>query len=71
MPSLEAIKSQLEWGRENLDNPQDNLSLEDVERLIKLAEKAERYEKVLREIVRHSKYEGNQWYEVAKQTLKD
>ncbi|KIL72125.1 hypothetical protein [Bacillus badius] len=35
-----------------------------------LEDKVQRYEKVLKEIVEYSKYEGNQWYENAKQALK-
>lgn len=70
MSGVEEIKAQLDWGRGNLESPQDNLSLEDVEWLIEQAEKAERYEKVLQGIVEYSKYEGNRWYENAKQALK-
>jgi DNA-binding transcriptional MerR regulator len=45
MANLEQIKDQLEWGKENLDSPQDNLSLEDVEWLIEHAEKVDELQK--------------------------
>lgn len=35
----------------------------------KLEKEIEQYREVLNEIVRYSKYEGNQWYENVKQVL--
>lgn len=54
MANLEQIKDQLEWGKENLDSPQDNLSLKDVEWLIEQAEKVEALEKRLNELAQTS-----------------
>lgn len=50
MANLERIKDQLVWGKENLDSPQDNLSLEDVEWIIEQAEKVERLEEYIGEL---------------------
>lgn len=69
MDKIEQIKDQLEWGKENLDSPQDNLSLEDVKYLLEQVEKAEQYKRMLEKIVAFTKYDGNQWYSDAKKLL--
>jgi hypothetical protein len=51
MGKLDEIKERLQWGNEHVAWTINNIDLEDVVWLIEQAEKAERYEKALKEIL--------------------